>query len=158
MQLLNYSLISLISFSGLLIGIILAFAAKEELENGKKYFLLLQKLTLLLILIFLLNFLDISIYFRIIIYILFIFLMTINIKSQAIYPALAVIFFLSSKNLELFIMNSILIFFYGFPTGSLFAKKLIKKRKLFIFKKIILNYFWFILIAFILKLIFNINF
>ena len=154
MQLLNYSLISIISFSGLLIGMILAFTAKEELEPGKKYFLLLQKLTLLLILIFLLNFLDISIYFRIIIYILFIFLMTINIKSQAIYPALAVVFFISSKDINLFIINSILIFFYGFPTGSLFAKKLIKMRKLFILKNIFLSYFWFVVITIILKLIF----
>ena len=105
MQLLNYSLISLISFSGLLIGIILAFAAKEELENGKKYFLLLQKLTLLLILIFMLNFFNIILYLRIITYILFIFLMAINIKSQAIYPALAVVFFISSKDINLFIIT-----------------------------------------------------
>ncbi|MBU1204909.1 MAG: hypothetical protein KKE93_03315 [Nanoarchaeota archaeon] len=154
MQLINYSLISLISFSGLLIGMVLAFTAKEELEPGKKYFLLLQKLTLLLILIFLLNFFNINLYLRITIYILFIFLMTINIKSQIIYPALAAVFFLSSKNPELFITNSILIFLYGFPTGSLFAKKLIKKRKSFVLKNIFLNYFWFVIITIILKLIF----
>jgi len=154
MQLINYSLISLISFSGLLIGMVLAFTAKEELEPGKKYFILLQKLTLLLILIFLLNFFNINLYLRIIIYVLFIFLMTINIKSQIIYPALATVFFLSSKNPELFITNSILIFLYGFPAGSLFAKKLIKKKKLFVLKNIFLNYFWFVVIAIILKLIF----
>jgi len=154
MQLLNYSLISIISFSGLLIGMVLAFTAKEELDPGKKYFILLQKLILLLILIFLLNFLDISIYFRIIIYALFIFLMAINIKSQAIYPALAIVFFISSKDINLFIINSILIFFYGFPTGSLFAKKLIKMRKLFVLKNIFLSYSWFVIIAIILKLIF----
>ena len=153
MQLLNYSLISLISFSGLLIGMLLAFTAKEELEPGKKYFFLLQKLTLLLILIFLLNFLNINLYLRITIYILFIFLMTINIKSQIIYPALADVFFLSLKDINLFITNSILIFFYGFPTGSLFAKKLIKRKKLVVFKKIFLTYFWFILIAIVLKLL-----
>jgi len=152
MQLLTYSLISLISFSGLFAGMLLAFAAKEELNLGKKYFLLLQKLTLLLILIFLVNFFDIKLYLRIIIYVLFIFLMTFNLKSQLIYPAIAVVFFLSSKNPDLFVINSILIFFYGFPTGSLFAKKLIKKKKLFVFKKILLTYFWFILIAIVLKL------
>ena len=152
MQLLNYSLISIISFSGLLIGMLLAFTAKEELKPGKKYFLLLQKLTLLLILIFLVNFFNVILYLRIIIYILFILLMTFNIKSQVIYPALAAVFFLSSKNPELFITNSILIFLYGFPTGSLFAKKLIKKKKSFVFKKILLTHFWFILIAIVLKL------
>ncbi len=154
MQLLNYSLISLMSFSGLLIGMILAFTAKEELEPGKKYFILLQKLTLLLILIFLLNFFNINLYLRITIYILFIFLMTINIKSQIIYPLLAVVFFLSSRDMNLFVTNSILIFFYGFPTGSLFAKKLTKKKKSFVLKNIFLNYFWFVVIAVILKLIF----
>lgn len=154
MQLLNYSLISIISFSGLLVGMILAFTAKEELEPGKKYFFLLQKLTLLMILIFLVNFFDIRLYLRIIIYILFIFLMTFNIKSQIIYPALAIIFFLSSKNPELFITNSILIFFYGFPTGSLFAKKLIKKKKSFVLKNIFLNYSWFVVIVIALKLVF----
>jgi len=153
MQLLNYSLISILSFSGLLVGMLLAFTAKEELEPGKKYFILLQKLTLLLILIFLLNFFDVNIYSRIIMYILFIVLMTFNIKSQVIYPLLAAVFFLSSKDINLFITNSILIFFYGFPTGSLFAKKLIKKKKLVVFKKIFLTYFWFILIAIVLKLL-----
>jgi len=153
MQLLNYSLISLISFSGLLIGMLLAFTAKEELEPGKKYFLLLQKLTLLLVLIFLLNFFNINLYLRITTYVLFIFLITINIKSQIIYPALAVVFFLSLKDINLFITNSILIFLYGFSTGSLFAKKFIKKRKLFVLKNIFLNYFWFVAIAIALKLI-----
>ena len=153
MQLLNYSLISLISFLGLLVGMILAFTAKEELEPGKKYFQLLQKLTLLLIVIFLLNFFNINIYLRIIIYILFIFLMTLNIKSQIIYPVLGVVFFLSLRDINLFTTNSILIFLYGFPTGSLFAKKLIKKRKLFVLKNIFLNYFWFVAIAIALKLI-----
>ena len=154
MQLLNYSLISLISFLGLLVGMLLAFTAKEELEPGKKYFQLLQKLTLLLIVIFLLNFFNINLYLRIIIYLLFIFLITVNIKSQMIYPVLGVVFFLSLKDINLFTTNSILIFLYGFPTGSLFTKKIINKRKLFVFKKIILNYFWFVVIAIILKLIF----
>ena len=154
MQLLNYSLISLISSLGLLVGMILAFTAKEELEPGKKYFQLLQKLTLLLIVIFLLNFFNINLYLRIIIYLLFIFLITVNIKSQMIYPVLGVVFFLSLRDINLFTTNSILIFLYGFPTGSLFTKKIINKRKLFVFKKIILNYFWFVVIAIILKLIF----
>ena len=153
MQLINYSLISLISFSGLLVGMILAFTAKEELGPGKKYFLLLQKLTLLLILIFLLNFFNINLYLRITIYFLFIFLVTINIKSQIIYPILGVVFFLSSEDINLFITTSILIFFYGFPTGSLFAKKLIKRKKLVVLKNILLTYFWFILIAIVLKLL-----
>ena len=153
MQLLNYSLISLISFSGLLVGIILAFTAKEELKPGKKYFMLMQKITLLMILIFLLNFFNINLYLRITIYVLFILLMAINIKSQIIYPVLGIVFFISSKNPELFIINSILIFLYGFPTGSLFAKKIIKKKKSFVFKRVILNYFWFVLIAIVLKLL-----
>jgi len=153
MQLLNYSLISLISFLGLLVGMILAFTAKEELEPGKKYFLLSQKLTLLLILIFLLNFFNINLYLRITIYVLFIILIAINIKSQIIYPVLGIVFFISSKNPELFVINSILIFFYGFPSGSLFTEKLIKKKKSFVFNKLLLTYFWFILIAIVLKLL-----
>ena len=153
MQLLNYSLISLISFLGLLVGIILAFTAKEELKPGKKYFMLMQKITLLIILIFLLNFFNINLYLRITIYVLFILLMAINIKSQIIYPVLGIVFFISSKNPELFIINSILIFLYGFPTGSLFAKKIIKKKKSFVFKRVILTYFWFVLIAVVLKLL-----
>jgi len=153
MQLLNYSLISLISFLGLLVGTFLAFTAKEELEPGKKYFMWMQKIILLLILIFLLNFFNISLYLRTISYILFIFLMTINIRSQIIYLVLGAVFLISSKNPELFIINSILIFLYGFPTGSLFAKKLIKKKKSFVFKRIILDYFWFVAIAIALKLV-----
>ena len=154
MQLLNYSLISLVSFSGLLVGILLAFTAKEELGPGKKYFILLQKLILLLVLVFLLNFFNVNIYLRIIIYVLFIYLMIINVKSQVIYPALGIVFFFSSKDINLFVINSTLIFLYGFPTGSLFAKKFIKKKNSFVLKNIFLNYFWFVIISIILKLIF----
>ena len=53
MNILNYSLAALIAYTGLFIGFMLAIMAKEEIKPGKKYFIILQRITLLLIFIFL---------------------------------------------------------------------------------------------------------
>lgn len=132
MNLLNYSLTALISYSGLFIGFILALIAKEELKAGKKYFIQLQKIILLLIFIFLIIFIKLN-------YTLFllIFIIIIGLKKYGkkdfnelvyIYIILGIIFYLSSKNSNLLAIESSLIFLYGLPTGSLLYKDKDKKE------------------------------
>ena len=50
MAFLNYFLISLVVYIGLLVGIVLAFMTKEELKPGKKYFILAHNIVLAFIL------------------------------------------------------------------------------------------------------------
>lgn len=153
MNLLNYSLAAIISYMGLFIGFFLAIIAKEELREGKKYFIYLQKIILLLIFVFLLIYLRLNNILTVIVLIAILIPLlktekTLN-TSPYIYPILAVILYLSSKTLNLFIIESSLIFLYGLPTGSLLTGK--KKKESII--NILAN-IPFILIAIILFLIF----
>jgi len=153
MNLLNYSLAALIAYIGLFIGFILAIIAKEEIKPGKKYFILLQKIILLLIFIFLLLFINLK-YVVVLLILAFILISILRTKKEFnelpyIYIILAIIFYLSSKNLNLFIIESSLIFLYGVPIGTLMTKKSKKETIINILANIP-----FILIAVILFLIF----
>ena len=151
MNILNYSVIALIAYIGLFIGFILAIMAKEELKPGKKYFIFLQKAILLLIFLFLFigfNYLSVLLLFALIL----IYVLKKRIEfgeSPYIYTILAIIFYLSSKNLNQFVIESSLIFLYGLPTGTLLTKKSNKETIINILKNII-----FVIIAVILALIF----
>ena len=135
MDFINYSLTNLIVFFGLIIGIILAYIAPEELKDGKKYFIFLQNFLLLLILFFLLYLYKFNLALNILISLALFFLLYFylnNKKHQKIkyidYAFLGIIFYLSAKNTSLFLVQSALIFIYGFPAGSLLLK--IKKKNI----------------------------
>lgn len=153
MNLLNYSLATIIAYLGLFIGFLLAIIAKEEIKPGKKYFIFLQKIILLLIFISLLIFIDLN-YLLVLLISAFIVIYLSKTKKEFnklpyIYILLSIIFYLSSKKLNLFIIESSLIFLYGLPTGSLLTKKSKKETIINILTNIP-----FILIAIILFLIF----
>ena len=126
MQFINYFPASILSFFGLLIGILLVKIAPEEQNPGKKYFILLRRIFLFAIFIFfLLYYLHDFSYFLILI-ILFLFLLLIEFKKWGLfkkslltYALLGVLFFLSSINTSLFAIESALILLLGIPTASL---------------------------------------
>ncbi len=80
-------------------------------------------------------------------------LMEIKVKNQIIYPLTGIAFFLGLKNNIFYI--PVLIFLYGFPSGTLFACKYVKKDIFFVFKKLFFSYFWFLIVALALKLFVN---
>ncbi len=153
MNLLNYFLAAIVSYLGLFIGFILAIVAKEELKQGKKYFIFLKKMILLLIFIFLLLFIELN-YILILLILAFIIIYLLKTKkefneSPYIYIILSVVFYLSSRKLNLFIIESSLILLYGLPTGTLLTKKSKKETIIDILANIL-----FVLMAMILFLIF----
>jgi len=152
MNFLNYTLTALISYLGLVVGIILAIIAKEELKKGKKYFIFLKKIILLLVFIFLIIFIELN-YIILLLILPFIGIYLLKNKIDFnelpyIYIILAVIFYLSSKTLNLFIIESSLIFLYGIPTGSLLYQKDKKQSMINILNNVV-----FVLIAIIIFLI-----
>lgn len=127
MNLLNYSLAAIISYLGLFVGFILAITAKEELKAGRKYFIFLQKIILLLIFVFLLIFVKLN-YLLVLLILVFIVIYISKRKKEFnelpyIYIILSIIFYISSKELNLFVIESSLIFLYGLPTGTLLTRK-----------------------------------
>ena len=126
MNLINYFLISLIVYLGLLVGIILAYMTKEELKPGKRYFILCHNIVLGFILFFILEFLNVNVYLTLflpLILIVFLFNYDLLKKSPLVYLALGIIFYLSSKNINQLLIISVLVFFYGFLVSALHNKK-----------------------------------
>ena len=145
MEILNYILVLLISFFGLFIGMILAFIAEEEIRPGEKYLNLFKNIILILIVFFLLN-----AYFNVYIGLLGLLAIFLNrIDTKFIYPVLGIVFYLSSKFVNLFLIESSLIFLYGFCAGSLLSKEL-RYNKFKIVKKIFLRYGIYILVGIVL--------
>lgn len=130
MQFINYFFVSIISFLGLLIGILLVRIAPEEQKLLEKNFSLSRKIFLLLIFIFLFFYYYKEIFYLVLLILFFLLLFIIELKiknqfkkSALIYSLLGILFFLSSKNLNLFTIESSLILMYGLPTASLIYNK-----------------------------------
>jgi len=154
MEILNYALATFFTFSGLLIGFILAVIAKEELESGKDYYFLIQNLTFALIVFFVLFFNNLVIWLAVVIALLaYIFAGKSKINHLAIYLSLAIIFNASFRNkLSLFIIVASLIFIHGVSTGTILTYKL-KNKKLRTLETILIKYGFFIPISLILFLL-----
>lgn len=129
MEFINYFFASVISFLGLLIGIILVKIAPEEQKLLGKKFSLLRKFFLLLIFIFMILYYLNNIFYSLTLIVYFIFLLFVEYKivdslkkSMIIYGIFGILFFLSSNNIGLFTVTSSLILLYGLPTASLIYK------------------------------------
>lgn len=143
----NYVLAAVVSFLGLFVGASLAFTATEELKAGRRFFILLTRIIFSLALVLLLLSYSIPWWLiAIVVVAYFTFDYHYRIDERYIYALLAVIFYLSFRNTNLFILESILIFLYGFPAGSLFCEKLVKK-KLLALRKLFLNHLHYLIIA-----------
>ena len=129
MQFINYFFASIISFSGLIIGLMLVKIAPEEQKKLKKYLILARKIIISLIFIFIIFYYFDSWFYvaALIAYFAFLFFMEYRAndmmkKSMLVYAVLGILFFLSSKNANLFIIESSLVLLYGMPTASLMYK------------------------------------
>ena len=148
---LNYFLASIIAYLGLLLGIILIKLAPEEQKPGTQYFILLKKILFFIALVAILFFYKVNIIFTTVLLLFVIILMLnkkINLnKSGLVYFFLGILFYLSSKILNLFVIESVLIFLYGIPNASLILKKKnyfdIFLKNLWFFVPVILLYFVF---------------
>ncbi len=130
MQFSNYFFASLVSFLGLLVGIVLVKIAPEEQKPLEKNFHFLRKVFLLMALLFLVPYYLYNFFYMAILALIFVFLIFIEYrisglckKSMLAYPLLGILFFLSSKNTSLFAIESSLIFLHGLPTASLIWKE-----------------------------------
>ena len=121
MNTLTYSITAVIVYLGLAVGFLIAFMSKEELKF-KKYFILGEAFVLGLIVFFSLVYYLNPYLVCLIALIVVLVLMKYKSfyeKSYIIYPVLAVLFFISSRYKNLFVVVSSLIFFYGFLVSAL---------------------------------------
>ncbi|MBW2984670.1 hypothetical protein KY361_06120 [Candidatus Woesearchaeota archaeon] len=167
MSLLNYSLAAIVTYLGLVAGMLLAFSTEEELKPGRKYFVILKHICFISIFagLFYYFFVNKLMPELIITAILFIILgslcycSAVKLKkskrkpiiiSYIIYAVLAIVFYLSSRVIGMQIIISSLIFIYGLPAGTILTDPR-KKAKSF---WIVLSHVFYVAIAVILKLSF----
>lgn len=138
MQFINYFFASAVSFSGLVIGMLLIRIAPEEQKPLAKYLDIARKILLLLIFAFLAFYLyNDSLSLLVLLgYSAFAALIEYHLhdllrKSMVEYTLLGILFFLSSKNANLFVIESSLILLYGIPTASLLYRKKESSRIVF---------------------------
>ena len=143
MQFINYFFASVISYLGLIIGVMLVKTAPEEQKPLEKYFIAARKTSLLAIFIFLFffyfndhfNLLVLAVYFGFLLFVEF-KLNDLFKKTIISYTLFGILFFLSSKNINLFTIESSLILLYGIPTASLMYNKKVKNEYMIIFYNI----------------------
>ena len=123
-------------------GIILIKLAPEERKLGKSYFALLQKTLFFAIVVNILFFYKVNIILTTIL-LVFVIILILNKKldfekPHRIYFFLGIIFYLSNKVFNLFVIESVLIFMFGIPTSSLILK--LKKKNYY---EIFIKNLWF---------------
>jgi|TARA_Y100000310_G_C20656250_1_gene802128 hypothetical protein len=147
----NYFLASIISFLGLLLGIILIKFAPEEQKPGKKYFMAFKTIiSILVVLVFIIfSKFNVFAFTGLLVFVLLLFNKKFKNNDALIYLVLGTILALSYKNINLFLIESVLIFLYGIPAASLtFNVK--KKNYIEVFKKNIWFFIPIIIIYFII--------
>ncbi len=150
MNIINYISTLIITFLSIFIGIALAKISPEELKPGKKYIVFFYRILLVSIILIILYhlFLTKNYIFLTIIIILTISLRLIKQYNDIItWILLGIIFYLSSKQLNYFLIISSLIFLLGLPFGTLLCYQ--NKNPI----KTVIKYVWYIIIAIILFLI-----
>jgi hypothetical protein len=150
MEFFPYVLVSFVTFLGLVLGMILVKVAPEEQKPGRKFFIFSKMALFFLIIAFFLFYNSVNFIFSIA---SLTFLLVIMLakrlqldKSSLVYFLFGTILFYSSKYIELFILEAILIFLYGIPNSSLVVN--VKKgnyleilaRKIWFFLPIVLLY------------------
>jgi len=154
MNLLPYSLSALVAFSGVIVGVVLALFAKEEMPTGKKYFPLIQKVLLIAIFALLLNHFKALLIVKLVAYSALIFVLSRRMMFN-LYPLFAVAFFLLGQGSRELFTISTLVFLYGFPTGSMYV---VRNRRMGLLKtlgKVSLRYAVFPVAAVVLQLLYQ---
>ena len=126
----NYFLASLISFSGLFIGLFLMRIAPEEKKQLEKYLLWLRLAAVFLVFAFMLFYYYDKKFNMLVLlgYLLFLILLEyftkdIFRKSVVGYAVMGIIFYLGSFNQNLIFIVSFLILVYGIATASLLHRR-----------------------------------
>ncbi len=137
---LNYAIVSLISFLGLFVGMVLAFVSPEEMKPGEKYFKIIKGLAFIVmavIIVYLTWYHNILFFITIIVFLVF-YLKFLD--SHWFYLALGIYMGLGFRMEKFFIVVACLVFICGLPTGSLFVYKSKSKKKFDIVKDALLKH------------------
>lgn len=151
MSLIQYILILITCYLGIIGGYFLAIIAPEELKKGRKYFVFLGKIIIILIISFLIWHQGINYFTGFYMALILLVCILSERYMEYIYPLTAIALFLSKESMESLIYQSSFIFILGMVMGSLFMaeheknEKIENKIKLFFL--LFLRYIFFVIIG-----------
>ena len=125
---LQFAAAVVISYLGLLAGFFLATMTREELPTAKKYFPWLEKLVILAVAAFTLNFFNVNIFAKAAAYVLLLLFFIYSYNTKFVYAAFGAIVFAVSKNSSMFLITAALVFLFGLLSGSNNFNLKIRKR------------------------------
>ncbi len=143
-------------FLGIFIGVILAFIAPEELKVGRKYFRGMMDAIYGFVFGLLLYYYNVDVFLCIFlglaIALLVYFMPRWRWVDPVSYYLLGLLFLLSTKVTDLFIVNSALIFLYGLPLGSRYVEENPTKGRTTLLSDVFLTYGAFLIVALVANL------
>ncbi len=158
---LQYSLSLLLSFLGLFFGVALAQIAPEELTEDMKRYLLIFKYIIVGLIFFIFSFYMLNKYYALLSIFALLFLIYYVLdtnqtlrKNTLAYFLLGFVFYFSSLNRNMALIQTSLILLLGFPVGTLTRYSMIKKQWKYVYLKIIKKYGFYILIGLFLPFVF----
>lgn len=125
---LQFAAATIISYLGLLAGFLLASVTPEELPTGKKYFPLLQRLTIMVIGVFMTNFFGYGAALKLVAYAVLIALLMLRVNVRLVYGAFGILLFAAAIDVNMLLMLSSLIFIFGLVSGSDYFSQLAKRK------------------------------
>ena len=128
MQFPQFAAAVVISYLGLLAGFILATMTKEELPTAKKYFHWLEKLVILAVAAFTMNFFSINIVAKAAVYALLLLFFIYSYNAKFVYAAFGAAVFAVSRNSSMFLITAALVFLFGLLSGSKSFKISLRKK------------------------------
>jgi polyferredoxin len=138
MELLPYILTNIVTFLGLISGIVLYYIAPEEMPDGEKYLIFMRNVVIALITYFLVALYVDNIFLKIVpAMIVFLTLTYADASNSTLFVLLALPFYFSSPSKDAFFIQSCLIMLSGFVIGSLLVHRMKKRSALAITKKVL---------------------
>ena len=125
---LQFAAAAIISYLGLLAGFFLASLTKEELPTARKYFPWLQRLIIIAIAAFVLDFFSINLTLRIVIYALLLLAVAVSLNLQFFYAAFGVLLFAASRDKNMLLVLSSMVFLFGLLSGSVYFDSRVKRK------------------------------
>ncbi len=135
MSYLNYTIVSIISFLGLFVGMLLAFVSPEEMKPGEKYFKIMKGILFIVIgvvMVYLTWYNNLLFFITAIVFLVFYIKF---LDSHWLYLALGIYIGLGFHIQKFFIVIACLVFICGLPIGSLFVSGSKSKKKFDIIKE-----------------------
>ena len=125
---LQFAKAAIISYIGLLAGFILASATKEELPTARKYFPWLQRLVIIAIAAFVMDFFNINLILKIVAYAVLLLIVAVGINTQFFYTIFGASLFAVSKDKNMLLIVLSMVFLFGLLSGSVYFDGHVRRK------------------------------